>query len=158
MKFCSMVILLLTLTQLFGCSSATKSMHKIVRTEDSKTANRLPGSKDIVFETESLEDNFKNMKPLDILEYLKSECCQNRIVAPFSVVNIWNEEDIEKLKDYLKDYSEASSVSRPTSSVHCQGEKYQSTTDREAQHLIKAYERGTYPVAQCSTFDFKYQR
>lgn len=146
-----------------GCASSTKDLHKIVKVDEPKLSNRGPSSKELnmkdsLSETRLLEDNFKNMKPLDILEYLKNECCENRIVPQFEVKNIWTDEDIENLKEYLNDTSEASSVSRPTSSVHCQGEKYQSTTEREAYHLMEAYKRGVYPVAQCSTYDFKYKK
>lgn len=151
-------VLALLMTIFNGCSSNTKELHKIVKAQDFKLTNRLPSSKDTVMGESFFEENFRNMKPLDIIEYLKNECCQNRVVTPFEVKNLWTEEDMANLKDYMFDTSEASSVSRPTTSVHCQGEKYQSTTEREAHHLIEAYKRGVYPVSQCSTYDFKYKK
>lgn len=153
--FCVLAFLV---TLFSGCASGTKDLHKIVKVEDYKISKRGPSSKDGSGDVRLLEENFKNMKPLDIIEYLKNECCENRIVPPFDVKNLWSDEDMDNLKDYLHDTSEASSVSRPTSSVHCQGEKYQSTTEREAHHLLEAFKRGVYPVSQCSTYDFKYKK
>ena len=58
-----------------GCASSTKDLHKIVKVDEPKLSNRGPSSKELnmkdsLSETRLLEDNFKNMKPLDILEYL----------------------------------------------------------------------------------------
>lgn len=153
--FCVLAFLV---TLFSGCANNSKDLHKIVKAEEYRISKRGPSSRDGNNEARAVEENFKNMKPLDIIEYLKNECCENRIVPPFEVKNLWTEEDMDNLKDYLDDSSEASSVSRPTSSVHCQGEKYQSTTEREAQHLLEAYKRGIYPVSQCSTYDFKYKK
>lgn len=153
--FCVLAFLV---TLFSGCANSSKDLHKIVKAEEYRISKRGPSSRDGNHDARAVEDNFKNMKPLDIIEYLKNECCENRIVPPFEVKNLWTEEDMDNLKDYLDDSSEASSVSRPTSSVHCQGEKYQSTTEREAQHLLEAYKRGIYPVSQCSTYDFKYKK
>lgn len=149
------VLIFVVLSFFSACASSTKNLHKIVKTQNEVMSVRQPSSKN-GSESAGAVANFKNMKPLDIIEYLRNECCENRVVAPFDVKSLWTDDDMESLKDYLHDSSEASSVSRPTSSVHCQGEKYQSTTEREAHHLLEGYKRGVYPVSQCSTYDFRY--
>lgn len=94
------------------------------------------------------------IKPVDVISLLKGNCC-NAVLIETSTINFWNDQDIIALEPFLKDDSEAAPVSEINGSISCRGARYASSVSREAKHLIAAYKKKKYPLAQCSTYDLK---
>lgn len=147
------LILISSAFLLLSCTSNGQKFHRVVKTESISDSSRLPSSENGSFDLSSVQ--LVKMKPVEVLEYLKNDCCDSRLVETTEIKNIWTEEDLSELKSYLEDETVSSAVVKSTSSVHCKGERFISTVKREAQHLIMAFERGIYPVSQCSTYDLK---
>lgn len=139
-----------------GCSSSGHKFHRVVKTESISDSNRLPSSESNAFDLSSSQ--IIKMKPIEILEYLKNDCCESRLVETTEIKNLWSEEDLVELKKYLEDETLSSPVVKSTSSVHCKGERFTSTVKREAAHLLMAVDKGFYPVSQCSTYDLKIKK
>lgn len=147
------VLLFICSILILGCSSNSHKFHRVVKTEAVNDANRLPSSELNSFDLTSSQ--LLKMKPVEIVEYLKNDCCDTRLIETTEIKNLWTEEDILELKKYMDDESPSSSVVKSTSSVHCKGERFRSSVKREAMHLLMALEKGFYPVSQCSTYDLR---
>ncbi len=148
----SLVVLLF----IVGCSSGGHKFHRVVKTESIADSNRIPSSESNAFDLSSSQ--IGKMKPVEILEYLKNDCCDSKLVETTEIKNIWSEDDLVELKKYLDDDTLSSPVVKSTSSIHCKGERFTSTVKREATHLLMAFELGFYPVSQCSTYDLKIKK
>jgi hypothetical protein len=96
------------------------------------------------------------MKPIQILNLLKTNCCDGVMFEPANIK--WNEKDAEELTKFLNDESDSSPAATIMSSVSCKGARYVSSVKREAQHLILAIKAGRYPVSQCSTYDLRLEK
>ena len=96
------------------------------------------------------------MKPMQILNLLKSNCCDGVMFEPAKI--FWKGSDAEELMAFVNDKTESSPAATIMSSVSCRGSRYVSTVGREAQHLILAIKAGKYPLAQCSTYDLNLEK
>ena len=94
------------------------------------------------------------LKPVQIIQLLKKNCCDAIMIEPTSITQ-WSEEDIKPLRQMLGDESFVAPVASTSGTYSCRGPSYMSTVDREARHLLMAYKERTYPLAQCSTLDLK---
>jgi hypothetical protein len=95
-----------------------------------------------------------SMRPIEVIQMLKDNCCNGVMFEPTDV-QFWSISDIQDLETFLGDNTPSAPVVSSFSSVSCQGERYVSTIDREARHLIKAIKAGRYPLSLCSTYDLK---
>lgn len=96
------------------------------------------------------------MKPVDVLNLLKTNCCDGVMFEPGKVN--WKVSDVEELQNLVDDKTEISPVATIMSSVSCRGGRYVSNVGREVQHLILAVKAGKYPLAQCSTYDLRLEK
>ncbi len=94
------------------------------------------------------------LKPVQIIQLLKKNCCDAIMVQPTAITN-WSAEDIKPLEQMLGDQSFIAPVASTSGTYSCRGPSYMSTVDREARHLIRAFKEKTYPLAQCSTLDLQ---
>lgn len=94
------------------------------------------------------------LKPIQVIRLLKKNCCDAIMIEP-STVSYWSEADIAEIKPMLGDQSFVSPVASTSGTFSCRGPRYMSTVDREVQHLIRAFQEKTYPLAQCSTLDLQ---
>ncbi len=94
------------------------------------------------------------LKPVQIIQFLKKNCCDAIMIEPTTIKN-WTDEDIQPLKAMIGNQNYIAPVVSTSGTYSCRGPRYMSTIDREARHLIMAYEQKTYPLAQCSTLDLK---
>lgn len=124
----------ISLVLMFGCSSNT----------------RVPSSAPEIITAKKLS----SMRPIEVVQMLKDHCCDGVLFEPTDV-SFWNKSDIQDLESFLGDNTPSAPSVSTISNVMCNGEKYVSTTDREAKHLIKAIKIGKYPLALCSTYDLK---
>ncbi len=153
MKILKILNVLIFSVFIVGCAYNQKNFHRIVQISQSNNdaVDRFPSGNEDFYSA----DELKKKKPLEILEMLKNDCCQTKLMETIETKGLWTEEDLVYIKEYLSDNETASSVSKSTSNIDCHGEKFQSTVHREAMHLIMAYKLGFYPVSQCSTIDLK---
>lgn len=94
------------------------------------------------------------LKPVQIIQILKKNCCDAIMIEPTTIKN-WTEEDIQPLKEMIGNETYVAPVVSTSGTYSCRGPRYMSTIDREARHLLMAYKQKTYPLAQCSTLDLK---
>ena len=94
------------------------------------------------------------LKPIQIIQILKKNCCDAIMIEPTTITH-WTEEDIKPLRDMIGNESFIAPVVSTSGTYSCRGPRYMSTIDREARHLIMAYNQKSYPLAQCSTLDLK---
>lgn len=94
----------------------------------------------------------RKIKPVQLVNYLKKNCCDAIMVEP-TTIDFWTVEDINALAPMLGDEAFTSPVASTAGTVNCRGARYMSTVDREVQHLILAFKEKKYPLAQCSTLD-----
>ena len=94
------------------------------------------------------------LKPIQIIQILKKNCCDAIMIQPTAITH-WSEEDIQPLRDMIGNESFIAPVVSTSGTYSCRGPRYMSTIDREARHLIMAYNQKSYPLAQCSTLDLK---
>lgn len=98
--------------------------------------------------------NLSKLKPIQIIQLLKKNCCDAVMIEPTAITS-WTGEDIAKIRPMLGDETFIAPVASTAGTFNCRGPRYMSTVDREVQHLIRAYQEKTYPLAQCSTLDFQ---
>lgn len=94
------------------------------------------------------------LKPIQIIQILKKNCCDAIMIQPTTITH-WSEEDIQPLRDMIGNETFIAPVVSTSGTYSCRGPRYMSTIDREARHLIMAYNQKSYPLAQCSTLDLK---
>jgi hypothetical protein len=96
------------------------------------------------------------MRPIQILNLLKNNCCDGIMFEPGKVT--WSALDAEEVAKYVNDKTDSAAASTIMSSVSCRGARYVSSVGREARHLILAIKAGKYPLAQCSTYDLRLEK
>ena len=94
------------------------------------------------------------LKPVQIIQLLKKNCCDAIMIQPTTITN-WTEEDMAPIRQMLGDENFVAPVASTSGTYSCRGPSYMSTVDREARHLLMAFKEKNYPLAQCSTLDLK---
>lgn len=126
------------------------SLLVLITISSCSSAKRTPSSAPEIITVTKLS----KMKAIEVLQMLKDHCCDG-IFFEATDVSFWGKSDIQDLESFLGDNTPSAPSVNTISDVICRGERYISTTDREARHLIKAIQIGKYPLALCSTYDLK---
>jgi len=137
------IILLLTLISLTSCA-----------TLEDRRKEEFYNSSPAGFTEVVTSKRLSKLKPIQIIRLLKKNCCDAVMVEPTAVTN-WTQEDMAEIRLMLGDQTFVAPVASTSGTYSCRGPTYMSTVDREVQHLIRAFKEKTYPLAQCSTLDFK---